>query len=311
MRTGCATIFVLLLGFIGYGLFLSWGIDIVVVFVALVAMFGLVLYYRLKNKDEEIPETPKAINEEDKKESESPQLVLQDPDTLLQKFRMTHQEEDGHFNERTPIHEDNEAFTKAVEELKKETYKDDSPRMQWINQLEKDTKKLVEKAQLKTNEPVMKRVNSLFILHGFLYIRVFVNLIDISIKMEQMDRMHAERLDQYLSSISKSEYERLNRVIALHYLDLFLSDHTVSVMFNDTFSRRSFTQSVMNGLGFGKQETLMLQAIETDTEYVQVLLEQLRMEKSKKLIDLAKTAFENTEAPLKEKIITELNSQVL
>ncbi|PWA08282.1 hypothetical protein DCC39_15225 [Pueribacillus theae] len=311
MRIGCATIFGMFLGFIGYGLFLSWGIDIVVVFVALVAMLGLILYYRLKNKNEEIPDTPKASNEEDKKERESPQLVLQDPDTLLQKFRMTHQEENGHLIERTPLHEDNEAFTKAVEELKKETYKDDSPRMQWINQLEKDTKKLVEKAQLKTNGPVMKRVNSIFILHGFLYIRVFVNLIDISIKMEQLDRMHTERLDQYLSSISKSEYERLNRVIALHYLDLFLSDHAVSVMFTDTFSRRSFTQSVMNGLGFGKQETLMLQAIETDTEYVQVLLEQLRMEKSKKLIDLAKTAFENTEAPLKEKIITELNSRAL
>jgi len=135
---------------------------------------------------------------------------------------------------------------------------------------------------------------------------VFVNLVEISSTMNRLPKETVKRLDEALVRLSKNDFERLIRMIVLHFVHLFVNDHSSSVYFNEFFTKRSFTSAVMNGLGFSKQETLLLQGIQTDTKYMEVLLHQIDIDASQQLIDLAKTSFENTKTRLIEKIANEL-----
>lgn len=306
MRVGCIGVGLLLLGFVAYGLYVSWGTLGVAIFVGVVGAVSLVLRSPLKKVNEHNEEP---VEKDSRNQSETTQTIgqpiLQDPDSLLAQFRQLNMT-----NEAPATNGDdglNEAFERAVEEVKKIKHAEDSDRMMWIRTFEQYTERFLQRTQLKTNDPLMKRLNSLFILNGLLYIRVFVNLVEIAVKMERLQDDHFKRLDRTLAGLSKNDYERLNRIIVLHYVDLFLADHTVAIYFNDTFTKRSVTEAVMDGLSFGKQETLLLQAITTDTQYVEVLLGQLRLEADQQLIDLAKTAFENTQPRLTEKLLAEIN----
>lgn len=307
MRVGCIGVVLVLLGFVAYGLYISWGFVAVFMFAALVAGIGTVIYFRLKNSQVGDETTEK--NEEESVSIEVKQVgqtVLQDPDSLLAQFRQQHTTEDDNIS---PLANEEEAFQRAVEEVKKQLHAEDSDRMTWIRTFEQYTDRFVQRTQLKTNDPLMKRLNSLFILNGLLYIRVFVNLVEIAQKMDRLSESAVEKLDDSLARLSKQEYERLNRIIVLHYVDLFLADHAASIYFDDTFTKRSLTTAVMEGLSFGKQETLLLQAIQTDTQYIEVLLSQMQVDPDKQLIDLAKTAFENTQTRLIEKVTTAIQNQ--
>ncbi len=310
-KLGCFGILLVLVGFIAYGLYVSWGITGILVLVIGASAISGVLAVRLRRTEghEEA--------ERDKEETTDPisstgQPVTQDPDSLLAHFRNMHEKRSQVKRDDSSLQldENDEAFQRAVEEVKKMEYADDSSRMKWVTTFENYTTQFAQRAQLKTKDPLMQRLNPLFIMNGFLYLRVFVNLLEIAHKMERVDSSHIKNLDDVLAGVSKEEYERMNRVIALHYVDLFVSDHAVSVYFDDTFTKSSLITSVIEGLSFGKREKLLLQSITTDTEYVDVLLGQLQMERgNKQLIDLAKTAFENTHQRLSEKLIAELNNQ--
>lgn len=310
MRVGCFSIVFVFLTFVAYGLYISWGILAVFIFVALIVTIGTIIYFRLKSA--QLNEETTEIKKEHEKTSithkttQGSQSVLQDPDSLLAQFRQQHTSKEHEIE--ISDHEE-EAFQRAVDEVKNRQHAENSERMTWIRTLEQYTERFIRRTQLKTNDPLMKRLNPLFISNGLLYIRVFVNLMDIAQKMDRLSTSAVEKLDDSLSQLSKQEYERLNRIIALHYVDLFLADHTTAIYFDDTFTKRSFTTAVMEGLSFGKQETLLLQAIQTDTQYIEVLLSQLQVDVDKQLIDLAKTAFENTQARLIEKVIAELQNQ--
>lgn len=181
--------------------------------------------------------------------------------------------------------------------------------MQWIRLLENYTKIATERLQSSRESPFDKRITALFISRSFVYCRVFVNLLDISVKMERIDETYSEQLEARLVALSESDYERVSRVIALHLLDLFLSDHVTTLLFDDQFTRRRFTQIVMNGLQFSEADTNRLASLKTDTEVMQLLLSEFQLDaENKLLIDLAKTAFENMIDPLKEAITDEVRN---
>lgn len=310
-KLGCFGILLILLGLVAYGLYVSWGMTGILVLIIVVGAISAVLAVRLRRVEDQ-EEMESDIEEKTDPVSSTGQPVTQDPDSLLAHFRNMHEKRSQVKRDDSSLQldENDEAFQRAVEEVKKMEHAEDSSRMRWITTLENYTTQFAQRAQLKTKTPMMQRLNPLFVTNGFLYLRVFVNLLEIAHKMGRVDSSHIEKLDDVLAQVSKDEYERINRVIALHYVDLFVSDHAVSVYFDDSFTKSSLITSVIEGLSFGKREKLLLQSITTDTEYVDVLLGQLQMEQgNKQLIDLAKTAFENTHQRLTEKLITELNNQ--
>lgn len=300
MRVGCLSIAIILFGFVSYGLYISWGIRAVLIFAVLIGVISSILYFRIKNISSEEEENEEIENDDERKEEMlTNQPVLQDPDSLLAQFREQHSAEEG-------IADEEEAFERAVQEVKNQQHAEDSERMNWIRTFDHFTERFVQRAQLKTKSPLMKRLNVIFILNGLLYVRVFVNLVEIAQKMERLPSSMVETIDRSLSQLSKQDYERLNRMIALHYVDLFISDHTTSLYFDDTFTKRNLTSEVMEGLSFSKQETLLLQGVQTDTQYIELMFDILGIESNKSLIDLAKTAFENTKPRMIERVIAEI-----
>lgn len=291
MRLGCLVMGIVLYLFGVYGLYVSWEFYAPLIFTfCVLAFFGFVFVRIRKNADNE--------NDEQQIEDNSEfQPVLQNPDVLFAKFRRENEQK---------LDEEEMLFQRAVEEVKNKQYEDDSARMTWIRTFEQYTDRFMQRAQLKTKEPLLKRLNVLLIANSLLYIRVFVNLVEIASTMHRLPEETVKRLDDALVRLSKYEFERLIRIIALHFVHLFLNDHGTSIYFNESFTKRLFTSAVIDGLSFSKQETLLLQGIQTDTQYMEVLLNQLNMDASQPLIDLAKTSFENTKTRLIEKIINEL-----
>ncbi len=305
MRIGCLSIAAALLAFAAYGLYVSWGIAAVYLLAAAAALMGILIGVRLqavykKQKRNEETEEIEAFAKQDI------QPVLQDPDLLLARFRQQHAEGEVRVSQAA---NEEEAFQRAVEEVKRQQHAHDSDRMTWIRQFEQYTERFVQRAQFKTHDPLMRRLNSLFILNGLLHIRVFVNLVQIAEKMGRLPQSAIEELDHALVRMSKREFEKLNRMIALHYLDLFLTDHASSLYFNDTFTKRSLMIAVLDGLSFSKQETLLLRGIQTDTQFIEAMFDVLKIEADQPWIDLAKTAFENTKTPLFEKLAAEIRNQ--
>ena len=49
MRVGCFSIVFVFLTFVAYGLYISWGILAVFIFVALIVTIGTIIYFRLKS----------------------------------------------------------------------------------------------------------------------------------------------------------------------------------------------------------------------------------------------------------------------
>lgn len=288
MRLGCLSTVIGLYLFAAYGLYVSWGSLAFIIFTLCVGVVSALVFIRLRKNNHE---------EEQNKSDMEFQPIIQDPDSLFVQFRREHEQK---------TNEEEKQFQLAVEEVKKEQYDDDSERMAWIRTFEKYANRFMQRVQLKTKEPLMKRLNSLLIVNSLLYIRVFVNLVEIASKMNRLPEETVKNLDRALVRLSKYDFESLIRVISLHFVNLFLTDHTTSIYFDDSFTKRKFTTAVMNGLSFSKQETLLLQGIQTDTQYMEVLLNQLDIDVNQQLIDLAKTSFENTKLRLIEKIINEL-----
>lgn len=300
MRLGCFAIVIALYCFAAYGLYVSWGIyPPLILTVCALAVFLFVFIRVRKNhqQEEQQKQQEQKQTENNEKQETEFQPFLQDPDTLLAQFRREHEQ---HSNEEEIL------FQRAVEEVKNKQYADDSARMMWIRAFEEYTNRFMQRAQLKTKEPLMKRLNALIIANSLLYIRVFVNLVEIASAMNRLPKDVVHRLDESLVRLSKHDFERFIRIIALHFVHLFVHDHSASVYFNEAFTKRSFTSAVLNGLSFSKQETLLLQGIQTDSQYMEVLLQQLNIESTQQLIDLAKTSFENTKTRLIERIVNEL-----
>lgn len=290
MRLGCLVMVIALYLFGAYGLYVSWGFAAPLIFTFCVLVVFAFVFVRIRKNTHDEHDEPIIEN------SSEFQPVLQDPDTLLQQFRREHAQK----------LDEEEKFQRAVEEVKNKRYADDSARMTWIRTFEQYTNRFMQRAQLKTKDPLMKRLNVLLIANSLLYIRVFVNLVEIASTMNRLPEDTIKRLDDALVRLSRYDFDRLIRIIALHFVHLFLSDHGTSVYFHDSFTKRSFTTAVMNGLSFSRQETLLLQGIQTDTQYMEVLLNQLSMDASQPLIDLAKTSFENTKTRLIENIVNAL-----
>lgn len=291
MRSGCFVMVIALYLFAAYGLYVSWGVYAPLLLTFCVLAFFAFVFVRIRKNTHD--EKAEQLNEKDFEF----QPVLQDPDTLLAQFRREYEQK---------MDEDEKLFQRAVEEVKNKQYPDDSPRMIWIRTFEQYTNRFMQRAQLKTKEPLMKRLNAILIANSLLYIQVFVNLVEIASTMNRLPEETVKRLDDELVRLSKYDFERLIRIIALHFVHLFLSDHGTAVYFNDSFTKGSFTSAVIDGLSFSKQETLLLQGIQTDTQYMEVLLNQLNVDASQPLIDLAKTSFENTKTRLIEKMVNEL-----
>lgn len=290
MRIGCLAAVIGLYLFAAYGLYVSWGLVALIIFTLGVGIVSALVFIRLRKNslDEEQEETQHNVGF---------QPIIQDPDSLLAEFRREYEQKTD---------EEEKQFQQAVETVKNKQYADDSERMTWIRTFEQYAERFMQRAQLKTNEPLMKRLNSVLILNSLLYIRVFVNLVEIASHMNRLPEETVKNLDGALVRLSKSDFERCIRMISLHYVNLFLSDHGTSIYFNDTFTKRTFTTAVMSGLSFSKQEMLLLQGIQTDTQYVEALLNHLDIDVNQQLIDLAKTSFENTKTRLIEKIVSEL-----
>lgn len=312
MRTGCLVIVLVLVGFTSFGLYLSWGYEVLILFLALVAGGFMYLFYRQKKQDL-VEKEAEQTEEPFAKEASFTELSLQDPDKLLQQFRSRHKEDTSELENHTVTSTDQSfsnlqadeeaAFNRAVEELKKVRYADDSIRMQWIRSLENYTKNEIIRLQNNSNSVLEQRLIALFISRSFVYVRVLVNLLDISVKMDRLNDTYSKQLESRLVSLSTSDFERITRIISLHLLDLFLSDHVTTLLFDDQFTKRKFTQIVINGLQFSKKDTDRLANVTTDTEVMQLLLSEFQLDQTnRELIDLAKTAFENVADPLKDEI---------